>query len=1580
MCRRTLLSVVFLCCSVVAFSQIQPIPYCEDFESYGAYPTTWYQLVNWDNATSPSLAYDYWNMHSGAYALELFTRNYENTYTIAITPRLEATASGGLYICFYGKGSSANTSIIVGYMTDPSSASSFEPIDTVTVSVPNDWEYFQIFTNAPVGNNYVAFKMLTSDSRSFWIDDLLISKCLMPDFDQISFANITSTSVQVTGATNDNFLIEWGTHGFAQGTGSFSGSTNGTLTISDLAENTIYDAYIYAVCDSTPLCEKLFHFRTYKESCCNKYNDMAYSNIDSLYAHGWSLLPLLRNDLYYYYPDSYYEEPVSLFIQQGTLVSPYVSHPQGTMIHFKAQGSGTVGVGYMVHPEREDSYVQLQSFTLPNNNYWETFTLNLTGVPDSAHYIAIRSNSGYPFYCHLEDVVISDCFAYISRIDSVAPGAVSVQWVGNAPSVEITHQPYQGVVVRDTASVSSVTISGLANNQYYEFNIQALCPSDTCGCDYCNCSPILAAEGFAFLTPEPLRPNLCYEFDNGDLHGSYRYWYHRMKPFPYDFSPRQDTTTYFSPNTSLQYSVRGFNTHSAVFPKINPQNYAFQDLYLTFTFKGNIGLGYISDYNHYNETFHTLNNYGSGNIWRAMARQFSSEWDARNLLTFYLESTGNYLNSHIDNIAIRPCAALNATFINTTAYSSELHWSGGGNASYYTVEYGPSGFQPGTGTIVTTHHDSIVLHNLNASTSYVAYIYAHCSDDADTVWECPSATAQTNTLPGTMSPPICEDYSGWESPLWEPMSSYSWSYDYFYSADKCIQLNNNGIVNTVIAQIEQNVPLYLSFCASGPTTEDHIDSSMIVIGFYRNGDNFSDYIPIDTVFVHDEWERFCLTIPTDTCYGDRCRFSIRNNSSIMPRHIFIDDISLNQCAISNVKTSYTQDGNVQLSWHVYGNASVHIEYGLLDFERGHGTLLHTTDSSIIITGLENLEYYDFYVWSTCQDSLDNCGFPEKILVIVANIDRCINYVNIRDEQVNCTIGHYTNPFQRKRVRDYGYNKATSRHTIYSNFGEYDPRTANQLRCIPDGEEASVRIGNWLSGAGAESITYDYVVDDEQDILVLKYAAVLQNPDHTAADQPIFVLQILDDNMELVDSVCATAYFIADSSLGWNIVNSADGQTLWKDWTTVGVDMSAYHNQNVYVRLITYDCREGAHYGYAYFTLNCASRLIDVSSCSPGLQDTLTAPAGFFYEWYHENDPATILGRSQQLMVITDSTSTYYCDVIFTGDSSCRFTLSAYAGIRRPHAVCGPEYFTCHIEDCHYVVDFTQDSYITVGFDNPTAEDSICDLFYWDFGNGTYSYSDYPSVIYDHPGTYTVTLVVGTTEWRCSDTVSFQITLDATAPAYERHVYDTLCQHHKYNRYGFNLPENDDVGDFEYRRTIPTGEICDSIYILHIHIVPDSLSILLIGEDFCENYSAVLQAVSGMPHYTWSTGEHTTEITVEEPGSYTVTASDEYCVVSSLYRIAPCEINLFFPNAITGSNDDGLNQYFSAFGTLNLLTDFEILIYNRWGEIIYKSKDPHFKWYGTCGNRYYRNTIYNYICTYTSRTGRHFLKKGSVVTL
>ena len=92
-----------------------------------------------------------------------------------------------------------------------------------------------------------------------------------------------------------------------------------------------------------------------------------------------------------------------------------------------------------------------------------------------------------------------------------------------------------------------------------------------------------------------------------------------------------------------------------------------------------------------------------------------------------------------------------------------------------------------------------------------------------------------------------------------------------------------------------------------------------------------------------------------------------------------------------------------------------------------------------------------------------------------------------------------------------------------------------------------------------------------------------------------------------------------------------------------------------------------------------------------------------------------------------------------------------------------------------------------------------------------------------------------------------------------------------------------------------------------------------------------------------------EIMPQIPGLYTVTMINQGgCIVEDEVRVVQsCKPIIFVPNAIRPASGIGPNKAFQIF-TEDGISDegFQVYIFNRWGEILYQSRDPNFVWDGT----------------------------------
>ena len=431
------------------------------------------------------------------------------------------------------------------------------------------------------------------------------------------------------------------------------------------------------------------------------------------------------------------------------------------------------------------------------------------------------------------------------------------------------------------------------------------------------------------------------------------------------------------------------------------------------------------------------------------------------------------------------------------------------------------------------------------------------------------------------------------------------------------------------------------------------ENCRLVVGTMSDPANFTSFFPIRTIAPSNpgSWERTLIDMSNAPASAHYLAFRARSNRTSSSASIYIDDIFIDTCAAFGLSVSTLTDGSITFNWSQVGEPDISIEMlengiSTTTYSTAMGTI-DATSASLTISPLQPLVGYTFHFTSHCGGTSGGyCNLANRDTVNIVTPAPglgCINPTDLQSPQAVFYSGTYSHPYANQGAINNGPLSAESRHTVCYDTSARDPRTGGLLRTIPEGYTSSLRLGNWGSNSyapEAEGVIYSLTVDTSDfELLLLRYAAVLQDPMHAPKDQPRFRLEVLDSSFALIDSACTSADFIADQALGWN---TAEDNVLWKDWTAVGIDLSAYAGQLVYVRLTTFDCNEGSHYGYAYFTLECMRKHMETTACGAIDSNTFTAPAGFNYRWYTSQSSATV--SNEQSITAPSADITYYCEL------------------------------------------------------------------------------------------------------------------------------------------------------------------------------------------------------------------------------------------------------------------------------------------------------------------------------------------------
>ena len=177
------------------------------------------------------------------------------------------------------------------------------------------------------------------------------------------------------------------------------------------------------------------------------------------------------------------------------------------------------------------------------------------------------------------------------------------------------------------------------------------------------------------------------------------------------------------------------------------------------------------------------------------------------------------------------------------------------------------------------------------------------------------------------------------------------------------------------------------------------------------------------------------------------------------------------------------------SWNS-GVDSVYIEYG-------NGVRLVQGLNYYVLTGLDSLTEYTVTVSAWRDREQECCRLTRTFTTTAEAPPTCIDVTDLESPFVTCVYGAFHTPTDTIGIMP-------GRHTIMTDPDETDPETGNQLHVVPPGRSSSLRLGNAFTGAEAEGIICQMTVDTNiYDILLLEYAVVLQDPNHTEQSQPRF---------------------------------------------------------------------------------------------------------------------------------------------------------------------------------------------------------------------------------------------------------------------------------------------------------------------------------------------------------------------------------------------------------------------------------------------------------------------------------------------
>ncbi len=228
----------------------------------------------------------------------------------------------------------------------------------------------------------------------------------------------------------------------------------------------------------------------------------------------------------------------------------------------------------------------------------------------------------------------------------------------------------------------------------------------------------------------------------------------------------------------------------------------------------------------------------------------------------------------------------------------------------------------------------------------------------------------------------------------------------------------------------------------------------------------------------------------------------------------------------------------------------------------------------------------------------------------------------------------------------------TRHVIMSDG--LDP-IGNFPRVLPGGTY-SLRLGNIIAGAEAESIMQTFLVTEENSTYTYYYAVVLEDPGHIQSQQPRFRVEMLDQNNQIIP--CSEFDVSAGQGIeGFTTIDINFSRYVYKPWSPNVVDLSNYIGQTVTIEFSTFDCGLGAHAGYAYIDGSCFQDAIEVLNepCSNIILPFYNAAVGTYidetYLWDF-GDGNTSTEALPTHVYNTGGTYTVSLTISYSGSTGC----------------------------------------------------------------------------------------------------------------------------------------------------------------------------------------------------------------------------------------------------------------------------------------------------------------------------------------
>ena len=355
-------------------------------------------------------------------------------------------------------------------------------------------------------------------------------------------------------------------------------------------------------------------------------------------------------------------------------------------------------------------------------------------------------------------------------------------------------------------------------------------------------------------------------------------------------------------------------------------------------------------------------------------------------------STSAYSYVYLDNVVvdyIPTCPRVTGVTIDsvftTEAY---IHWNAASN-NLYDIEYGPTGFTQGTGTVMSTTNNYATITGLQPSTTYDIYVRNICSATDTGIWSFVTTFA---TDCGKYSLPIFldpEDYTtGSSAPLplcWTRTNDATGTYNYYPYVTTSSTNTHTG--TKVFYWYMYNTSSYADVAslaspeidtANFPMNQVEViffakygtNANSVIVGVMTNPADASTFQPVDTVHLTSVVTEY--NVPLSNFNGNGAHIALRVTKQTSYSYVYVDDITIRKIAPCprsyDLSTTAATQNSATLEWtDTIGSSSWAVRYAL--YGDTNWTVVTANNNPYTLTGLTPSTRYQYQVAPYCTSGV-----------------------------------------------------------------------------------------------------------------------------------------------------------------------------------------------------------------------------------------------------------------------------------------------------------------------------------------------------------------------------------------------------------------------------------------------------------------------------------------------------------------------------------------------------------------------------------------------------------------------------------